>query len=665
MRSKTSWFNRTLFVKNLTRFWPVWALYAVLWAFVMPVNLLSSVRYGGLNTAVRFAERDVLYMGQATVLTTLLFGVLAAMCVFSYLYNSRSVGMYHALPLRREGLFLTSYLSGLSFLAGPAVLVFLLTLAAEAAAGHANAGALSMWLTVHLLCILFFYSFAVFCAMFTGNILALPAFYGILSGLAAAIYAILDGLLGQFLYGYDRVDWALRLMLWLTPSAHLYSGLQVWEDVVRPYENEAQALLDGSTRYVFQGLHIALAYALVGVALTLCALCLYRRRRLESAGDVVSVGWVRPVFKYGVGACSALVGGVVLYSLFGQSGSAGSPLELLAWMLPCGAMGYFVAEMLLQKSFRVLGRWKGCVALLAGVALGVGCIWLDPFGFTQWTPDPDKVVYVKTHVNSYPGDGANSALELTAPGDIALFVQAHGGMIGEEETWRRGLWYDWSGELTMETLPDGRSYRYSDWDSLYLNIEYGLAGGGSVSRRYNVLARQEDLADPGSYAAILEGLLNRPEHRMEMYGFPTSETARLVAGDLDVFNRETWELEGVTVPAAGLERLYAAIRSDLAAGRLGVRYLIEDQARMENCYYNDLTLGFYDPKNGDAYAMAEEKYGTRAALSEKDLTNESVTITLQASATDTLAVLEELGVIDEERTLTTWAEFRIWQDSRD
>ena len=42
------------------------------------------------------------------------------------------------------------------------------------------------------------------------------------------------------------------------------------------------------------------------------------------------------------------------------------------------------------------------------------------------------------------------------------------------------------------------------------------------------------------------------------------------------------------VDSAALEELLTAVRSDLAAGRLGVRYLLDDQARQENCYLSDL-----------------------------------------------------------------------------
>ena len=49
------------------------------------------------------------------------------MAVFSYLYASRSGGMLHALPLRREGLFLTNLLSGLVMMAIPYAVTGVLT----------------------------------------------------------------------------------------------------------------------------------------------------------------------------------------------------------------------------------------------------------------------------------------------------------------------------------------------------------------------------------------------------------------------------------------------------------------------------------------------------------------------------------------------------------
>ena len=66
------------------------------------------------------------------------------------------------------------------------------------------------------------------------------------------------------------------------------------------------------------------AYAAVGVVLMVLAWLMYRRRRSESAGDVVAVGWMKPVFRYGCAAYSAILGGRLLYALLWESFQAAS-----------------------------------------------------------------------------------------------------------------------------------------------------------------------------------------------------------------------------------------------------------------------------------------------------------------------------------------------------
>ena len=39
MKSKTSFFNRTIFIKNILRFWPMWVLYLIILFFMLPVSL--------------------------------------------------------------------------------------------------------------------------------------------------------------------------------------------------------------------------------------------------------------------------------------------------------------------------------------------------------------------------------------------------------------------------------------------------------------------------------------------------------------------------------------------------------------------------------------------------------------------------------------------------
>ena len=135
MRSGTSFFDGTVFKKTVFRFWPLWGVYFAGWLMALPLSGLMALRtdsYGwtGFGNSMRyFSFNRVPAMGEMALQAEVIFGVLAAMAVFSHLYSARSANLFGSLPIRREGLFLTHYLAGLSFLIVPNVVIFLLTLA--------------------------------------------------------------------------------------------------------------------------------------------------------------------------------------------------------------------------------------------------------------------------------------------------------------------------------------------------------------------------------------------------------------------------------------------------------------------------------------------------------------------------------------------------------
>ena len=141
MRSGTSFFNAALFRKTFLRFWPIWALYTAGWTLVLPLRLWADAMRRSDWAAPALAEylqnaaNGVPGLLEAGVPLAAGAGLVCAMAVFSYLYSSRSACMMHALPLRREALFLTQYLAGLSFLLLPQLAIFILTAATEAALG--------------------------------------------------------------------------------------------------------------------------------------------------------------------------------------------------------------------------------------------------------------------------------------------------------------------------------------------------------------------------------------------------------------------------------------------------------------------------------------------------------------------------------------------------
>ena len=621
MASGTSCFNSALYRKTLTRFWPLWTLWGVLWLLLLPLNQLS--RYfdwaarGETATSglVRnFADiPGVLTVG---VWLAALVGVLAAMAVFSYLYSARSACMMHALPLRREGLFLSQYLAGLTMLVLPLAAVALVTLAVGMAVvpgwGWSQAlPSVGIWLACMSGVCLFFYSFACFCAMFTGQLLALPVFYAILNWLAMVVNFLVTALMEQFFYGY-QANYLPAWVEFLTPVSLLrqacYWGVRdVYDD---------GALVRGLAAPQFVAL-----YAGIGVVFALLALWVYRGRQVESAGDVVSVPLVRPVFKYGVALCSGLCLGVFTTQILGWYNTDSTPV-LVVCVLLWTAAGYFAAEMLLKKSFRVLRAWKGCAAAVAVMAFLCAVCVFDLFGVETRVPDPDRVISMEADAGmGYPGDSGRLTLTTSDRGIIEQVTALHQAMVNERE----------------------RVGTEAGDDYISLRVTYRLENGSTLSRQYySVPVFRDEIDREGTLTWQADQILQDRTLAEQLYSFDGYEGWRLTEVDLyDVYQvrEDFWDSIYLEQSTADLLQLWEAVRQDFREGTLGNHSLFppEDGESTADLWPS---LRFYWEK-----PMEREDYqGLTTAASQE---RETVSIALNPRAEHTMAWLEANGLPGE------------------
>ena len=627
------WWNSTLYRKNLKRFWPIWASYGVI-LLLVPLTFLLTWLDRNEILDINIVAMDLLgFVSPMGLILSAGWSIVSAMAVFSYLYNSRSVQLYHALPIRREGLYLTNYLSGLSFLALPLGVVFLFTLAVEAVSGTLMLWPLLQWLIAQVCFALFFYSFAAFCALFVGHIVALPVFYGILNFLAFGMSQLLSELFRQFVYGYHSWPAMSQLAQWLSPFIVLYreGGVRVAED----------------GGYFYTGLATALVYALAGLVLAAVGLLVYRVRPLETAGDVVAVKWVRPVFKYGVAFCAAVTIGIFLRELF-RTLLPGGMWPMLGLMALGGLIGYFAAEMLLRKTFRVLRRsWKGALALCLVLTAAALTMNYDLIGFNR---APSRYNVVSVYLwgpYTYPSDSASHFdIYCTDSEDIEAVLALHQAIARDQQELQDRLEHD---RYSTGYDPENPDQPLVQSQNVYFS--YNLADGSQLTREYTLQLYSTDLEDPDSVASLLNSSINAPDAIENSYfsGVESQDAFNSLAEASveNVYNAGSQTYDSLEVLSeADRNALLAAVRSDLAAGRLGQRYLFDDKERNDTCCLADLKLSFFKTiKDPDQYGQ----------LWEHDWST-TVTIGLQITATDTIACLEELGLIDENHQLTTHTE---------
>ncbi|MCD7946977.1 MAG: hypothetical protein LUG13_01595 [Oscillospiraceae bacterium] len=639
MQSVKSYFNPTLFRKNFVRFWPIWVVY-LLSCLSLPLALSAEYSPAFTPDVLKYNTTSSIleHATSFSVPLSCVFGILVAIAVFSYLFSSRSVGFAHTLPMRREGLFLTNYLSGFCFFLFPLVLVFVISLLVCASMGVICIGTLLTWLVVHVLCTIFFYSFAVFCAMFTGHLLALPAFYIIFNVLALGISSILQVVFEYFLYGYSWGSFsALNTVAdWLTPASML---------------SRLDCVSDRTTlTTAITGMEYALLYAVVGIVFAVLALLVYRRRQLELAGDVVAVRWVRPIFRYGFAACFSMVIGCVLYAIFTNDiiPFDSAPL-LIFFLLLSGVIGYFLAEMLLQKSFRVFRRWKGCAVFSVCVLALSLCLAFDITGYTTRVPSSQNITGISiSGISSAPYDSAATTSITSADSEvIAQILSVHQTLIG----------------LKGSDNPYARSYSYLasavtsiPQTSLSTTITYTLSSGAVITREYNATVSLSDLTADDSLASQLQTLINLPA--ANAYNASTYDASRnqffsyalldLIPANITSINMMVYDTEmdiwnTAECPVGNARtQLYDAILADFAEGTLGVRYLFdEDPERLTHTCANDITLVYSVPAT------------TPNASGQQDSSYVQFTITMTPDAAHTISAMKDLGMLSDTNILIT------------
>lgn len=636
MRSKTSCFNGTLFRKNLSRYWPLWGL-ASFGGAMFPLAMLLELLHNGLRFWSPLETRQAYYtvLSYGVPVISIVYAILCAMAVWSYLYNARSVGMMHTLPIRREGLFVTNVLSGLTMMAIPyTVTGVLLVLVSLLFGGFEPMGVLVTVLGV-MGESLFFFGLATLCAFIVGNVFMLPALYGLLNFIAVLTDFMVNLLAQGFCFGLNSSY--SGTVEWLSPVVYLVQKISPNST----YETQWVTDRLGGQRYetsvltsvTLENGWLIAAYAAAGAALLGLAWLLYRRRRSESAGDVVAVGWMKPVFRYGCAVYAAILGGRLLYALLWESFQNGQYFALLPMilcMIAGGAVGYYAASMLLAKTPRVFKTtWKGMLAVALGCAALCGAMKCDLFGVTRRVPAPDSVKLVNVYAA-----GSNYYLTPGKDDDLIAEVRALHQAIVDDRDYIMSTAEGRS--VYMETEEDSYtigapaseivSTSVSSFANTSVRFTYTLNSGLKVERRYNLYLTQNRMDQEDTYDHLLDQLINSQEMRQK---------------------RIRWRDEGFQLDGAWIDtwRDY----SDLSSREVGLILdaVAKDAENGDWGVYN----WFQADNDADSYEI-QIHFQYKLPESQFDRTYDAIQVNVKEGMTETIQTLKELKLITDADLVT-------------
>lgn len=674
MKSKTSCFNKTIFKKNGTRFWPIWALYLIILFFSMPVSLFLRTRTentsaNDINLATEKLESMLgCISSNLTPLVVFVFAILCAIAVFSYLYNARSCNMIHALPVKRSELFVTNYISGILFLIIPQIITFLLCLFVCVINNVTSVEYLLYWLLYTVGMSFFFYSAAVFCCMLTGHFLAGFACYVLANTVYAILKYLFASLFSTLCYGMMGIirDFPLpatRDMV-LSPVVFLDNKVNIsWEYDENTFDI-INILLDG-------GGTIAI-YLIPGIILIILAALFYQKRQLECAGDIVSFLWMKPIFRWLIAFCAGTGLAMFFTQLFFFDTRYASAVLILC-AIPLSCICFFVAEMLLRKQFKVF-RKKGWIewGICACVTLFILCaIDGDLFRLEKKIPDVDEV--------SAAMIDCNYDIVLTDPEDIKQLEDIHRTIIESKNAYEN-YYYDHMlpGSSTQssneaaasisedaEEIPEntGETTEVENRGSSisYVSVSYYLKNGRVITRNYDIPSDRTYLNTADSAAAKIRELQNDSDSYLKYLICDNYEDISFRSGTFSCFEDDLKDISH-ELTAEETQVLYDAIKKDLSSGNYPYG-IGNDNINDGNTYYNDICfegkidgpfISIYDVLPAEEGTQLREMSGSSytSTTSGKTATTVYPSFTITDTCQYTIQALIDLGIIRDQSDLT-------------
>ena len=568
MTSKISCFDRAVFRRALKKTAPVWILYT-LYELLLPLRLFSFCRGVSSCTDDFLVQIEKTILGYARINASLLpflLGGLLAWVLFFWLFRAGTAYFYAALPVRRETLFLTNYLTGLLLCAAPALSSSLLLWAVGAGFGAAVFVPAMQVFAATMLGFLLFFSFAVLVCCVVGQMAAMPIVYVILNFTFFVLEAIVRHLLFTFVYGmpYSQSSTMQSFALHATPVLGLLQGgfrvATDWAERDGMYYMEYAPRLEG---WGYLG-----ALAALGLVFALCAFLLLKHREMERSGDVIAVGWLRPVALYVFTIGCALVLGALMAELF-SSNTADNFWYVLLFLFMGAFVGYFAGKMLLQKTVHVFrSGWLGLGACCLALLLAFGAAEFDLFGYSRYLPERSAV----------------QAAGLT-------HYQSNGLYTTQDDAFIQDVLNLHTAAVSEKSKQEHRRHAYqlgTDYTEQFY-ITYRMTDGTLTERYYSIVYSEADLEDPDSLISRFSALYNSPGSVLIRTGFDTPRTEKNVLScyvssfdtgeSLELTGRDAW-------------RVYTACLDDINAGLLGAEDVSGSGSTKEAGNYTPLNLIF-------------------------------------------------------------------------
>jgi len=444
MTSKTSFFNKGIYLSSLRRFsWGSVVYFVILFMFT-GLNCILSIQPNRPGLYGSYYFSNSLILSNEYIVIPLLLAVVVptvtAILIMRFVHSKGYAIFAHSLPVSRKANYISSVLAGLTLMVVPVILNGLI-LVIISFCGYGAFYTVSdcfVWIGLNVFSLFTIFSCAVLASVVTGNGFA-----------SVAVNALIHGFL-------------FIAVLTFSVMAEVYIAGFSSSSVIfdRLMENNFVTFCVSLSNENFRGNMSALKYielALISVIIYIAAYFLYRSRKIETASDVAGFKCLNSIFKYSV----TFLATMFIFAIFADN-IRNNFTALYIIILIISAVLFFGLEMLLKKTLKVGYAYKGYIGLLVVFAAGIGIFnGTGCFGYETRVPEPAAIESAALYHYYYQEEKPF----VTKPEIIEEIVKTHSEIVSDIESYvpygygTIHIEYNLKNGMTME-----RVYRLSDED---------------------------------------------------------------------------------------------------------------------------------------------------------------------------------------------------------
>ncbi|MCM3601505.1 DUF6449 domain-containing protein [Robertmurraya korlensis] len=331
MPLKTSLLNPEILKLMLRSSGWVSIIYFIVLLFAIPFEILARttqerLTFEAMNVFQYNMELQYILLGSVPVLLPLF--------LFHFMQSKQSSDLIHSLPIKRETLFHQYTLFGWLMVNLPVVVIAMIVLVQRSVLDLQSIlviDSIFYWLGMTILFNTIIYISTVFIGMITG--------ISIVQGILSYIFLLLPA--GLFVLSAFNLQF---FMFGFPDSYHLNGKVQYLSPLT---------LIEG-IQDISNGMLLGI-YTGISVLLYFLSLVLYKKRKPESVSQAVIFPILKPILKFGMTVCCALLAA----AYFGDDYRGLSEAWIFFGYLFGSFFGYVLAEILLHKTWRVFGHLKG------------------------------------------------------------------------------------------------------------------------------------------------------------------------------------------------------------------------------------------------------------------------------------------------------------------